>query len=63
MSERRKHPEIMAKEANCEDRNTRKLPNVKAKYPELMERETNREEDGKKPEISEDGRQKHPGKR
>ena len=47
MSERRKHPEIMEKEANWEDRNIRKLPNVTAKYPELMEQETNREEDGK----------------
>ena len=47
MSERRKHPEIMEKEAICEDRNIRKLPNVKAKYPELVEQEANREEDGK----------------
>ena len=47
MSERRKHPAIMVKEAIWEDRNIRKLPNVKAKHPELMEQETNREEDGK----------------
>ena len=33
-SERRKHPAIMEQEAIWEDRNIRKLPNVKAKYPE-----------------------------
>ena len=47
MSERRKHPEIMEKEAIWEDRNIRKLPNVKAKYPDLVEQEANREEDRK----------------
>ena len=39
----------MEKEAIWEDRNIRKLPNVKAKYPELVEQEANREEDGKNP--------------